>query len=898
MRLSVISLGAALVITLLLLIAPGLSQTASVDLIGGAHAFAQSGQPITVMPLGDSITQGSAQQNSYRRALWQLIQANTYNVDFVGSLNTNFSSPPPNPDFDLDHEGHWGLRADEVLALLPTAAATYQPQIALIHLGTNDIFQGQSVASTINELSQIIDVLRGARPDVVILLAQIIPNQYSDVVPFNNALPALAAQKTTAQSPVLLVDQFTGFNLVADTYDGVHPNNTGESKLATHWFIALQPYLSGLTPPTVTTTFTPAPATNTPIPPTNTPIPATNTPVPPTNTPVPITFDVFVGAISLPTTPGSVSADTISTATVSVTDPIPCGTERTNTVWYHYTPAESGWLRISTFGSSYDTVIGAYTGTEGALSQLACNDDAPGTTASSMRFAVSAGAPVFIMIANKGTTSLSGSHTLRLGYEPVYSDGIGLYNAPNAHWYLRTTLSGGAPHYGPQFGFPNTQPLMCDWNGNGTDTLGIFDIASGSLFLRDRNDGGGTSYPIFAYGGGGLALCGDWNGDGLDTIGVYYPSNSTFYLRNSLSAGAADHIFQLGIGGTQPVAGDWDGDGRDGVGLYNAATGNWYLRNALSSGAADYLFVFGFSGTQPMTGDWDGDGRDGIGLYHVATGNWYLRNALSSGATDYPIFAYGGFGTGIAGTWDVPGQPGTFSLAEGAIYTDGAPLPVFSGDWNAIQHANAATAPVETLPSTPVPTLPPFPTPTLVPTAVAPLVPTNPPQLPPSAPAAPATPVIAPQPVAPGFYRAINLGGSAVIIDGNAWEGSSAPNYTSNGSAACNPWTPPVPATDAAHTTIIQCYVQHWAHELSLSSVPTGSYDVYAYVWLDWQDPNPQAFNVTLEGQSVQTGILISGSGQWQRLGPWHVTVVDGTLDLTTDGGLPNLSGIEVWYAP
>ncbi|MCA9904946.1 MAG: hypothetical protein KC547_13910, partial [Anaerolineae bacterium] len=199
-----------------------------------------------------------------------------------------------------------------------------------------------------------------------------------------------------------------------------------------------------------------------------------------------------------------------------------------------------------------------------------------------------------------------------------------------------------------------------------------------------------------------------------------------------------------------------------------------------------------------------------------------------------------------------------------------------------------------------VPTLPPFPTPTLVPTKVAPDVLPDVPQSPPNAPAPvePVAPVTEPQPAAAGFYRGINLGGSAVSIDGNAWEGSSSPGYTSNGSAACNPWTPLLPETDAARTTMIQCYVQHWAHNLVMSDVPNGSYDVYAYVWLDWQDPNPQAFNVTLEGQAVQTGIVMSGSGQWQRLGPWHVTVTDGTLDLITDGGLPNLSGIEVWYAP
>ena len=67
------------------------------------------------MPLGDSITQGSASgepdpdfQESYRLDLWdQLVNAG-YDVDFVGSRNSGSSIP----DFDADHEGHPGWHAD------------------------------------------------------------------------------------------------------------------------------------------------------------------------------------------------------------------------------------------------------------------------------------------------------------------------------------------------------------------------------------------------------------------------------------------------------------------------------------------------------------------------------------------------------------------------------------------------------------------------------------------------------------------------------------------------------------------------------------------------------------------------------------------------------------------
>ncbi len=253
--------------------------------------------PTTIMPLGDSITQGSSAWNSYRRALWQLFQITEESVDFVGSQdsNVNFTPPPdlvppPDPDFDLDHEGHWGFTTAQILAQLPTWAAA-RPDVVLIHLGTNDVETGVPVATTINNLGQIIDVLRSARPNVVILLAQIIPNANFDVAPFNAAIATLVTQKYTAQSPVIRVDHYVGFDATAgvDTHDGTHPNDIGEIKMASRWFNALQPFLNPppTTPPTNTSTpFVFPTVTLTPTY-TLTPLP-TNTPTTtPTSTPDP-----------------------------------------------------------------------------------------------------------------------------------------------------------------------------------------------------------------------------------------------------------------------------------------------------------------------------------------------------------------------------------------------------------------------------------------------------------------------------------------------------------------------------------------------------------------------------------------------------------------------------------
>ncbi len=57
------------------------------------------------------------------------------------------------------------------------------------------------------------------------------------VLELNKAIEAWGDSKSTAASPVTVVDCYTGFDLKTDTYDGVHPNSGGGTKkLADCWF--------------------------------------------------------------------------------------------------------------------------------------------------------------------------------------------------------------------------------------------------------------------------------------------------------------------------------------------------------------------------------------------------------------------------------------------------------------------------------------------------------------------------------------------------------------------------------------------------------------------------------------------------------------------------------------
>ncbi|MEV5553358.1 cellulose binding domain-containing protein [Nonomuraea wenchangensis] len=220
-----------------------------------------SAAAIRIMPLGDSIT-GSP--GCWRALLWNKLQSTGYtDIDFVGTL------PPQGCGVahDGDNEGHGGYLATNVANqnLLPGWLSATRPDVVMMHFGTNDVWSNIPPATILGALTTLVNQMRASNPAMKILVAKIIPMNPSScaecgqrTVNFNNAIPAWASSTSTAQSPITVVDQWTGFNTASDTYDGVHPNAAGDQKMSDKWYPALVNALSGVTPtPTVTPTVTP-----------------------------------------------------------------------------------------------------------------------------------------------------------------------------------------------------------------------------------------------------------------------------------------------------------------------------------------------------------------------------------------------------------------------------------------------------------------------------------------------------------------------------------------------------------------------------------------------------------------------------------------------------------------
>ena len=153
------------------------------------------------------------------------------------------------------------------------------------------------------------------------------------------------------------------------------------------------------------------------------------------------------------------------------------------------------------------------------------------------------------------------------------------------------------------------------------------------------------------------------------------------------------------------------------------------------------------------------------------------------------------------------------------------------------------------------------------------------------------TPTITPTPGNTTFYRAINVNGPALTIDGNPWEAGTAPNFTTNGELFDAQGGGMLPPTDPARTQMLSRSVYHWALNMVMSAVPNGTYDVFIYVYSSW----PQGYNLKLQGTQVYSVADSGPPGTWLKLGPFPLIITGGTINLTSGGDIVHVSGLEVW---
>ncbi len=105
--------------------------------------------------------------------------------------------------------------------------------------------------------------------------------------------------------------------------------------------------------------------------------------------------------------------------------------------------------------------------------------------------------------------------------------------------------------------------------------LAAYDSAKGIYHVFNSEDKGFSLSHSFEYGGTEGAtqpLVGDWDGDGTDSAGVYRSATRQVFLRNVLDAGMADISFGLDESGYEPDAMPVmiNLDGRSAVAMYSS----------------------------------------------------------------------------------------------------------------------------------------------------------------------------------------------------------------------------------------------------------------------------------------------------------------------------------------
>lgn len=233
------------------------------SLLGGALLFALScrtapaaPKTLSVLPLGDSITQGRGPgpaktrepTQSYRYPLFRALLAQHAAVDLVGGLRGGFEDDPDWPSaggipFDGDHQARWGARLDEVLTLLRRDLPRFEVDVALILLGANDLDQGETIDSLWPEWEELLSLLRAKNPHIGIALG-VYCGDWGELPHYRSALHARTEQLSTKTSKVIIADpceQWTSDpkNPHSDTVDWVHPNARGDQKIADAFLHAL-----------------------------------------------------------------------------------------------------------------------------------------------------------------------------------------------------------------------------------------------------------------------------------------------------------------------------------------------------------------------------------------------------------------------------------------------------------------------------------------------------------------------------------------------------------------------------------------------------------------------------------------------------------------------------------
>ncbi|MFC9845875.1 SGNH/GDSL hydrolase family protein [Streptomyces sp. NPDC060223] len=201
------------------------------------------------MPVGDSMTIGSAGEHTWRYRMWQhLREAYAGPFRIVGPRETLYDkateSPDSyeyaDPDFPRAHLAGWGEGWLHMTPLIREAVRSQRADILLVSLGLIDLGFYTNAAQTADNARAFIAEARAANPRIRMVVLPVTPNVRAEsdatfaaeVAAFNELLAKTVADLDEPRSPLLLTSPPSPYDVNLDTYDGTHPNESGEHRIA------------------------------------------------------------------------------------------------------------------------------------------------------------------------------------------------------------------------------------------------------------------------------------------------------------------------------------------------------------------------------------------------------------------------------------------------------------------------------------------------------------------------------------------------------------------------------------------------------------------------------------------------------------------------------------------
>ncbi|MFD4571805.1 GDSL-type esterase/lipase family protein [Streptomyces sp. NPDC058417] len=204
---------------------------------------------LRIMPVGDSMTIGSAGDHTWRHRMWRHLCA-TYGgpVTLVGPRETLYDKAADaptslayaDPDFPRRHLAGWGEGWLHMAPLIGDAVRRSKADVLLVSLGLIDLGFYTDAEQTAANVRAFVAQARTGNARVGMVLLPVIPNIRAatdeafaaQVARFNELLAKAAAGLDEPHSPLLLASVPETYDLHTDTYDGTHLSPGGEHKLA------------------------------------------------------------------------------------------------------------------------------------------------------------------------------------------------------------------------------------------------------------------------------------------------------------------------------------------------------------------------------------------------------------------------------------------------------------------------------------------------------------------------------------------------------------------------------------------------------------------------------------------------------------------------------------------